>query len=114
MRAPNLILRPGLNGTGVMFRPLLAQLPPEVRAKVVAYPTSELLTYADLLPRVLAELPAGPFVLLGESFSGPLSLMAAATCPPGLRGVILCASFVRNPLKLRAKWLTHLAKPGVF
>ena len=40
--------------------------------------------------------------------------MAAATRPPGLRAVILCATFVRNPSRLRLKFLRHLASPLVF
>ena len=35
-------------------------------------------------------------MLLGESFSGPIAAAIAAP-PPGLRGLILCATFLRNP-----------------
>ena len=34
----------------------------------------------------------GDFVVVGESFSGPLALLLAARSPPGLRGVVLCAT----------------------
>src|SRR5690349_15943355 len=79
------------------------------------YPADEPLDYEQLLPQVLAALPSDrPFVLLGESFSGPLAVMAAATRPVGLLGVILCATFVRNPLWLRPAWLRHFARPLVF
>lgn len=37
------------------------------------------------------------FVLLAESFSGPAAILAAASNPPGLAGVILCASFAQCP-----------------
>jgi pimeloyl-ACP methyl ester carboxylesterase len=81
----------------------------------VNYPPDEPLGYEELLPRILAALPTDrPFVLLGESFSGPLAVMAAATRPVGLVGVILCATFVRNPLWLRPAWLRHFARPLVF
>ena len=36
-------------------------------------------------------------MLLGESFSGPIAAAIAAAPPPGLRGLILCATFLRNP-----------------
>lgn len=99
-----LVLLPGLDGTGTLFKPLLAHLPPEVRPLVVAYPTQERLGYEELLPRVLDALPRSePFVILGESFSGPLAIMAAARSPAALRGVVLCASFVRNPLPVPAR-----------
>jgi len=36
----NLILLPGLDGTDVFFRPLIASLPPPVSPRVVCLPTS--------------------------------------------------------------------------
>lgn len=98
MTLPCLVLLPGLDGTGFLFRPLLAALPQDISPIVVAYPADVPLGYSALLPIVLAALPSDrPFVLLGESFSGPLVVLAAATRPPGLVGVVLCASFIRNP-----------------
>jgi len=42
-------------------------------------------------------------VFLGESFGGPLAILVASTKPPGLAGVVLCASFAKFPLQsLRA------------
>jgi pimeloyl-ACP methyl ester carboxylesterase len=110
-----LTLLPGLDGSGVLFRPLLRHLAPEFRPIVVAYPPDKVLGYDELLHIVLSALPSpSPFVLLGESFSGPLALMAAASRPKGLRAVILCASFVRNPLGPRFAFLGHFASPFVF
>jgi len=113
--ALTLTLLPGLDGSGVLFRPLIRHLPPELRPLVVTYPRDQVLGYAELLPLVLAALPSpSPFILLGESFSGPLALMAAATRPQGLRGLILCATFVRNPMRPRLSVLRHLASPFAF
>jgi pimeloyl-[acyl-carrier protein] methyl ester esterase len=110
-----LILLPGLDGSGVMFRPLLKHLPKEIRPIVLSYPRDRMLSYDDLLPLVLAAIPTDlPFVLLGESFAGPLVLMAAAKSPPGLLGVILCATFVRNPVWFHPRWLQYLARPLLF
>lgn len=111
----NLVLLPGLDGSGVLFRPLLRHLDDSIRPKVVDYPPDRPLGYEQLLPLVLAKLPSDErFVLLGESFSGPLALMVASKLPPNLAGVILCASFVRNPVWLRPNWLAHLACPAAF
>jgi pimeloyl-ACP methyl ester carboxylesterase len=109
------MLLPGLDGSGVLFRPLIPHLAPELRPIVVAYPPDKVLGYDQLLPLVLAAIPSpSPFILLGESFSGPLALMAAATRPEGLVAVILCASFVRNPLGPRFSFLRHFASTFVF
>jgi pimeloyl-ACP methyl ester carboxylesterase len=45
--------------------------------------------FAELLPRVLAELPGGPFVLGGNSIGGFAALRTAATRPELVRGLVL-------------------------
>ena len=48
-----------------------------------------------------AALPTeGPFVILGESFSGPIAVSLAASCSSQLKGLVLCCTFVRNPRPL--------------
>jgi pimeloyl-ACP methyl ester carboxylesterase len=48
------------------------------------------LRYDELLPLVLEHLPTDrPFVVLGESFSGPLAIRIAAVRPPCLRALVL-------------------------
>ncbi|MBX7222987.1 MAG: alpha/beta hydrolase [Blastocatellia bacterium] len=109
-----LVLLPGLDGTGILFEPLVRELPAEFQPKVVAYAGQGPNRYADLLPLVRSQLPPDtPFVLLGWSFSGPLALMAAAERPPGLLGVVLCASFIKNPLVGSPTWLTTFVHPGL-
>jgi pimeloyl-ACP methyl ester carboxylesterase len=54
------------------------------------------------------------FLVLGESFSGPVALLLAARRPPGLRGVILSASFVRSPLPSFARRFRGLIRPWWF
>jgi pimeloyl-ACP methyl ester carboxylesterase len=113
MKTINLVLLPGMDGTGILFEPLLSVLPSSILPAVVRYPSDEPLDYAALLPQVLAAIPRhGEFVLLGESFSGPLALMAAAAAPPGLRATILCASFLRSPLRA-TRLLRPFASPGL-
>jgi pimeloyl-ACP methyl ester carboxylesterase len=93
-----LVLLPGLDGTELLFHPFVAALPPWIKVVAVEYPASGPNDYAALLPNVRAACARREeFCLLGWSFSGPLALMAAAESPPGLRGVVLCASFVRPP-----------------
>jgi pimeloyl-[acyl-carrier protein] methyl ester esterase len=111
----HLLLLPGLDGTGRLFAPLLKVLPASLSPVVVSYPADKVYGYTELLSFVEAAVPAGTaFVVLGESFSGPLALRLAARRPPGLHGVILCASFSRNPLPAFARWLRALIVPTWF
>jgi pimeloyl-ACP methyl ester carboxylesterase len=58
---------------------------------------------------VRAALPTrGRFVILGESFSGPLAIRIAAHPPPALVGLILCVTFASNPYPHLA-WARGLA-----
>jgi len=100
-----LLLLPGMDGTGLLFEPLVKALPPSLTAHVVAYPPDQPLGYNELLQLVQKSAEeGGDFVVVGESFSGPLALMLAARRPVGLRGVVLCASFVRFPLPVPERW----------
>lgn len=92
------VLLPGLDGTGRLLAAFARALGPAGRARAVAYPPDVELSYEDLAGRVRRELPRGPFVLVGESFGGPLAVMVAASGPPGLAGVVLCATFARPPV----------------
>jgi pimeloyl-[acyl-carrier protein] methyl ester esterase len=114
MRKAAIVLLPGLDGTGSLFGPLLDCLPSHLRTIVVAYPGNQKLGYAALLETVMHRLPAEEPVVLGESFSGPLALMAAAKGPRHLKGLVLCATFVRSPLWIRAAWLHHLVPDFAF
>lgn len=110
-----LILLPGLDGTGLLFEPLLRHLPENIRAMVIDYPRDIASGYDELLPRILQQLPQDqPFVLLGESFGGPLSLRVAATRPPRLAGLILCATFVTCPFHFVPAWSRLLVRPLPF
>jgi pimeloyl-[acyl-carrier protein] methyl ester esterase len=101
-----LVLLPGLEGTGRLFARFLTEAPAGLEPKVIPYPPDRFLGYAALEELVRRELPSGrPFVLLGESFGGPLALRIAASAPPGLRAVIMASSFHTRPA---AGWLRRL------
>jgi pimeloyl-ACP methyl ester carboxylesterase len=106
---PALVLLPGLDGTGKLFAEFLKALDVGVSANVVPYPANAPLGYDELESLVRAALPGhGCFVLLGESFSGPLAIRIAARPPAGLRGLILCVTFASNPYPQLA-WARRLA-----
>ncbi len=110
-----LVLLPGMDGTGILFAPLLSELSPLISPWVVPFPSDQPLSYEDLLPIVRQALPTGePFFLLAESFSGPLAIKIAAEEPGNLRGLILVSTFIRNPLPWLPSCAGHLAAAPLF
>jgi len=109
MQRPMLVMLPGLDGTGKRLVDFANTLLPRLDTTIVSYATQLPQGYDELVRVVRSLLPTDRrFVLLGESFSGPIAIRIAANPPRGLVGVILCASFARNPFP----WLTW-ARPLV-
>lgn len=107
----SLVLLPGMDGTGIFFRDFAGAIQSEFKPIVVAYPDDPSLGYAELEPIARAALPRDePFIILGESFSGPLAISIAASNPPALLGVILCVTFARSPHPL-LPLVTSILKP---
>jgi pimeloyl-ACP methyl ester carboxylesterase len=97
-RLPALVLLPGLDGTGKLFAEFVRVMSPLAECLIITYPKDQPLGYVELEALVVAALPKDrPYVLLGESFSGPLAIRIAAAAPTGLSGLILCVTFARNP-----------------
>ena len=97
-----LVILPGMDGTAKPRADFIAALGPgieaPIEAQVVSYPADRA-GYAELEALARASLPQDrPYVLLGESFSGPIAISIAASSPPQLIGLVLCATFARNPL----------------
>jgi pimeloyl-ACP methyl ester carboxylesterase len=109
-----LVLLPGLDGTDVFFRPLLKALPSWVTPIVVQYPQEGRNDYEQLFEIVSAAVGnLCDYWILGWSFSGPLALRLAAQRGHHIRGVILCASFVRAPRRALA-WCRFAAVGPIF
>jgi pimeloyl-ACP methyl ester carboxylesterase len=94
---PKVVLLPGMDGTGDLFSPLIDALGLDVAATVVRYP-DEPLDYTAHEDFARSALPTDrPFILVGESFSGPIAISIAARAPHDLRGYVLCSSFATCP-----------------
>jgi pimeloyl-ACP methyl ester carboxylesterase len=65
--------------------------------QVISYPNTGFLTYEALIKYVIARAPERRFVVLGESFSGPIAIEIAAT-HARVAGLVLASSFARHPL----------------
>jgi len=103
LKRATLVLLPGMDGTGKLFRGLLEAIPADWPRQILAYPGERVLEYGEMLKLVERELAGeGEIVLVAESYSGPIALRFAAAHPARVAAVVLCASFVCSPLP---KWL---------
>ncbi|MBU8974688.1 lysophospholipase [Lysobacter sp. MMG2] len=102
------VILPGMDGTGSLLSDFVQSLGRHFDVQVVAYPPDEPLGYRQLHEFVRARLPAGEFVLIAESFSGPIALSLAREASAGMKALVLCASFARVDLPGKA-WLSRCA-----
>jgi len=87
-----------------MFAPFVERSPEWAQPIVISYDRNKAQSYEQLARHVLASINLQrAFLLVGESFSGPVALMVAARAPNNLVGVVLCASFAVNPRPLFSK-----------
>lgn len=110
-----LVLLPGMDGTGDLFVPFIEALPDSFETDAVSFPTDSSRSYPELAKIVLAVLPKSePFVLVAESFSTPLALMCAASSPPNLKGLVICAGFAMGPVPGLKRFVLRLLAPLLF
>ncbi|MEQ1717746.1 MAG: alpha/beta hydrolase [Hyphomicrobium sp.] len=92
-----LIMLPGLDGSGALFERFQRQLGQRVQWSSTSYPMTETDTYKSHAGRIRQSLSGGPYVLLGESFGGPIAIELAAALPDRIKGLILVGTFVASP-----------------
>jgi pimeloyl-ACP methyl ester carboxylesterase len=95
--APEIVLLPGLDGTGELFDRVARFLVPHLDVRIVRYPQDPTLGYAGYIEIVRNEIGARQVFLLGESFSGPVAVRVATQLKGQIKGLILAATFVKNP-----------------
>lgn len=91
-----LVLLPGLDGTGDLFSPLLRALS-DFECEVIRLPETGAQDYASITRFVKEKLPEEDFILVAESFSGPIGAALAKEGIDSLTGVIFVATFLSAP-----------------
>lgn len=100
----DVVILPGLDGTTALLADFCTGLAAlGVGVRPVSYPIDRPVGYDGLELIIRAQLAESKaFVLLGESFSGPLAIRIAANPPAGLVGLVLSTTFARSPVPVLA------------
>ena len=93
-----IVLLPGMDGTGILLSDLSRRLSAWRQVEVISYPSDKRMDYEQLSKLVAERIPCERFVILGESFSGPIAIQTAAQEPTKVAGLILASTFARHPM----------------
>jgi len=93
-----------MDGTGKLFEPFRSLLPASTVA--VSLPQSGSQTYACLATHIAEQLPNEEFIIVAESFSGPIAALLTEKSLENLKGIVFVATFLSCPMPV----LVSLAK----
>jgi len=94
----NLILMPGLDGTGLSFEPFLKFIPADVNITTICYPPDKILSFEETVECAAGQIPAGTSpIVIAESFSGPVAVRMIGSGRVKAKALILCATCARSP-----------------
>ena len=106
-----LVLLPGLDGTGLLFRPLVAILS-NVESKVVSYPNDKAFSLDEHVRWFIRQLPDEKVMLLAESFSGLVALRVLQEAPSRIAAVIFVGAFAEPPRPLLLRLAPLVSRAG--
>lgn len=105
----HLVLLPGLDGSGILFEPLLATLPEQSNVTVITYPTDKPLSLTDLAVLVEQRIKTlDNVVLLAESFSGLVALTLLKRSRVIPKGILFFVAFAESPKPWLLKFASFL------
>lgn len=95
----NLVLLPGMDGTGKLFAPFTGVLPPQVDVTIIPLMQEVGVGYAQQAEHIAAQLTAKS-VIIAESYSGVIALELASKYPDNIDKLVFIASFIGPPSSL--------------
>ncbi len=104
-----------MDGTGTLFKAFIQLLPEGIDVRVVSYPEDTYLTYEQLAERVTKVVPdSAPYVIIAESYSGPVASLLAAQPVGNLQAVVFVSSFVSLPCGRIGAWIAKVVPIALF
>ena len=106
----DVILLPGLHGSRPLFSSFIALSPSWARCRPLALPTIGGQSFEEIADALLPELrPLEGFVLLGESFSGPIAARLSARLGQKVGLLVLCNPRVETRIRIHEGILAPIA-----
>lgn len=109
-----LVVLPGLDGTGKLFAPFVANLPPSIEPVVIQYPMNNYFTLNEYANFVESQLPPGKFALLAESFSGLVALQLLPKISSRLTCLVFANTFAKSPIPYVLRLFSYMPFLGFF
>lgn len=105
----DVVLLPGLHGSRTLFSSFVALAPAWASCRPLALPTVGGQTFDEIADALLPELrPLEGFVLLGESFSGPIAARLAARLGQKVALLVLCNPVVEMSVRVPEGFLASI------
>ena len=93
----NIILLPGLDGTGLLFDKLTENLPENVNTEVISYESLEGVTYAEQGAELAKRFEDTDIYIVAESYSGRVAYEIYKLLGSRVKGIVFLASFITAP-----------------
>jgi pimeloyl-[acyl-carrier protein] methyl ester esterase len=104
-----------MDGTGTLFSQFVALLPGGIDVTIVSYPVDRYLSYPQLADGIMRVLPpATPYMIIAESYSGPVASILASRGDENLQAVVFVASFVALPCGRASHWIAKMIPTFLF
>ncbi len=92
-----IILLPGLDGTGLLFKRLKESFPKNIDVEVISYESLEGLSYSEQASEIAKGYEGIDIYIVGESYSGRVAYELFKILGSRVKGIVFLASFLSSP-----------------
>ncbi|MCW8128242.1 alpha/beta fold hydrolase [Microbulbifer halophilus] len=96
----NILLLPGMDGTGSLFEPFVACVPGGYKVTPLSLRQEPCLSYADQAAHALSRIGDDDTIIVAESYSGRIAYEIAQKQISNIRHIVFAASFLTKPSAL--------------
>jgi len=102
-----IVLLPGLDGTGLLFKKLIENLPQDHEVELVSFELIYGLTYKEQAEELASKYKNDEFLVVAESYSGRIAYELSHLLTDNVKGIVFLASFISRPslLSLLARFV---------